>query len=242
MENKNTNMTIFAEALISNRDYKNARINGEAVGVTNARVWATAVKALRIPAYAIRVYRYNHMGDAEAVAPCDQSPLYTALKPVLDMVGVVNGAQLDAHNCAEEIISNALRFRVIDITPEMAHARAEKREAKKALDEDESADNQANYDHWEAEVKRLESEPGNCKHIPEIQSESAFVKAVEILLGDAITKQSLKSAEQVAAEEEAKKAERKAKAKARKKARNAKKSADKVESDSVQALPHELAV
>lgn len=219
--NNNQTMSIFAQALIDNREYKNARVNGEAVGVSNARAWIAAVKSIRIPAYAVRVYRYNHMGDAETVAPCDQTALYSAIRPVLDMIDVVNGASLDAKNVAEEIIANAMKFRVIDITPEMAHARCEKREAKKALDEDATEETQANYDHWTDEVKRLEELPGNCKRIPEIVSESAFVKSVEILLGDAINKQTAKSAEQVAAEEEAKRQARRAATKAKKAAKKA---------------------
>ena len=217
----NTNITIFAEALVDNREYKNARINGNAVGVANARKWVNAVKAIRLPAYAVRVYRYNNMGEAEVVAKCDETPVYNAIAPVLEMVGEVNGAKLNAHNVAEEIIANALRFRVIDITNEMAHARLEKRLAKKAMEEDENEDTIANYDKWADEVKRLEEEPGNCKRIPEIVSESAFVKAVEILLGDAIKKQAMKSAEEVAAEEEAKRRARREKTAAKKAAKKA---------------------
>lgn len=212
MSNTNT-MSIFAEALVNNREYKNARVNGEAVGVSKSRQWIAAVKSLRLPAYAVRVYRYNHMGDAEAVAQCDQTPLYSALAPVLEMVGTVNGAKLNSRNVAEEIISNAVRFRVIDITPEMAHARCDLREARKAMAEEET------ISAYETEVARLEELPGNCKRIAEIQSETSFVKAVEILLGDAILKQSMKSVEQVAAEEEAKRAERRAKTKAKKEAK-----------------------
>lgn len=215
------NLTIFAEALVDNREYKNARINGEAVGVANSRKWIAAVKAIRLPAYAVRVYRYNNMGEAEAVAKCDETPVYNAIAPVLEMIGMVNGAKLNAHNVAEEIISNVLRFRVIDITPEMAHARCEKRNAKKAMDENECEETIAAYDNWVEEVKRLEGEPGNCKRIPEIVSESAFVKAVEILLGDAINKQAMKSAEEVAAEEEAKRAARREATKAKRAAKKA---------------------
>ena len=215
------NMTIFAEALVNNREYKNARINGPAVGVANSRKWIAAVKAIRLPAYAVRVYRYNNMGEAEVVAKCDETPVYTAIAPVLEMIGEVNGAKLNAHNVAEEIIANALRFRVIDITNEMAHARLEKRLAKKAMDEDENEETIANYDKWADEVKRLEEEPGNCKRIPEIVSETAFVKAVEILLGDAIKKQAMKSAEEVAAEEEAKRRARREKTAAKKAAKKA---------------------
>ena len=215
----NNNMTIFAEALVVNRDYKNARINGNAVGVANARAWANAVKAMRIPAYAIRVYRYNNMGMADEVAKCDETPLYSAIFPVLDMIGEVNGFKLNAKNVAEEIIANALRFRVIDISNDMAHARLEKRRAKKDMDEEENEETIAAYEKWADEVKRLEEEPGNCKRIPEIVSESAFVKAVEILLGDAIKKQAMKSAEEVAAEEAARKKARNERAHARKAAK-----------------------
>lgn len=220
MSNTNT-MSIFAEALVNNREYKNARVNGEAVGVSKSRQWIAAVKSLRLPAYAVRVYRYNHMGDAEAVAQCDQTPLYSALAPVLEMVGTVNGAKLNSRNVAEEIISNAVRFRVIDITPEMAHARCDLREARKAMAEEETEETISAYETAKAEVARLEELPGNCKRIAEIQSETSFVKAVEILLGDAILKQSMKSVEQVAAEEEAKRAERRAKTKAKKEAKKA---------------------
>ena len=217
----NNTMSIFAEALISNLDYKNARVNGEAVGVSKARLWNGAVKALLIPAYAIRKYRYDHMGDTETVAPCDETPLYEALKPVLEMVGEVNGAKLDAHNCAEEIISNAMKFRVIDTSTEMAHARLQKSLAKKALTAEDTEENAEEYDKWVDECKRLEELPGNCKKIPDIQAESAFIKAVEHLLGAAITKQKAKSVEDIEAEKEAKRAERRAKTAAKKAAKKA---------------------
>ncbi len=214
-------MSIYAEALADNRNYKNARIDGKSVGVAESRAWGSAVKALRYPAYAIRQYRHANLGNAETVEACDMSDLYTALRVVLDLVGVVNGAKLDAKNCAEEIISQASRIRTIDTTPEMAHARLEKRNAKKDLDEDETEETRKAYEDASAEVERLESMPGNCKKIIEIQTESAFVKAVEILLGDAITKQTMKTLEEVLAEEEAKRQARRAKTAAKKAAKKA---------------------
>lgn len=209
-------MSIYAEALADNRNYKNARIDGKSVGVAESRIWGSAVKALRYPAYAIRQYRHANLGNAETVAPCDMSALYTALHNVLELVGEVNGAKLDAKNCAEEIISQASRIRTIDTTPEMAHAHLEKRLAKKELDENDCEETRKAYEDICLEVERLESEPGNCKKILEIQTESAFVKTVEILLGDAITKQTMKTLEEVLAEEEAKRQARRAKTAAKK--------------------------
>jgi hypothetical protein len=215
------NLSIFAEALVDSRDYKNAKINGEAVGVANSRKWIAAVKAIRIHAYAIRVYRYNNMGETETVAQCNETPVYDALAPILEMVGIVNGAKLNAHNIAEEVIANAMTFRVVDTSNEMAHARLEKKLAKQAMEEDENEDTISAYDHWVEEVKRLEGLPGNCKRIPEIVKESAFVRSVEILLGDAISKQTAKSAEAVAAEEEAKRQARREATKAKRAAKKA---------------------
>lgn len=215
------NLSIVAEALSVNREYKNARIDGKTVGVAEYKAWNNAVKALRLPAYAIRQFRHDNMSNAETVS-CDMTALYTALHTVLDLVGVVNGAKLDTANCAEEIIAHASRIRVIDITPEMAHARSEKREAKKAMDEDETPENIQAYEDATAEVVRLESIAGNCKRLFEIQSESSFIKAVEILLGDAINKQTMKTLEEVLAEEEAKRQARRAKTAAKRAAKKSK--------------------
>ena len=213
--------TIYAEALSDNRNYKNARMDGKTIGVSESRTWNNAVKAIRYPAYAVAQYRHANLANTEIVVPCDLSALYSALHTILDLVGEVNGAKLHAENIAETVIANASRIRTIDISNEMAAARYEKRQAKKALDEDDSAENQTAYDNAKAEVERLESMPGNCKKLFEINSESAFVKAVEVALGDAINGQCMKSAEQVQAEEEAKRQARRAKTAEKKKAKKA---------------------
>lgn len=209
-------MSIYAEALKSNREYKNARINGEAVGVTNARNWLALVKACRTHAYTVRKYRYDNMGMSDEVKPCDMSNLFNAIRPVIELIGEVNGDKLNPVNVAEEFVALSVRFRVIDITPEMAHARCNLREARKAMNEDENEDTIAKVEACKAEVEHLESIAGNCKRIVEIQSESAFVKAIEIALGDAINKQELRPVEEILAEKAAKEAERKAKRKANK--------------------------
>lgn len=209
-------MSIYAEALVSNREFKSARINGESVGVTAARVWIAAVKAILIPAYSVYKYRFDHMGDAENVAPCNQSPLYDALHVVLGLIDDVNGAKLNAANIAENVIACAVRFRVIDTSEEMAHAHCEKRLAFKALNDDDTPEHQSNYDKWVDECKRLESLPGNCKRIVELQSDATFVRNVELMLGDAILKQSLRPVEDILAEKAALKAARDAKRRANK--------------------------
>lgn len=212
-------MSIYAEALMSNREFKSARINGESVGVTAARVWIAAVKAVLIPAYTVYKYRFDHMGDTEKVAACDQTALYDALHNVLNFVGEVNGAKLNAHNVAENVISCAVRFRVIDTSEEMSHAHCERNIARKRLNDDETPENQTVYDKWVDECARLEALPGNCKRIVEIQSETTFVRNVELMLGDAILRQSLRPVEEILAEKAALKAARDAKRKANKAAK-----------------------
>lgn len=214
-------MSVYAEALMSNREYKNARIDGVAVGVNEARHWVKLVKTALIPAYDVRKYRYDNMGEVDTVAPCDMSALFDAIRPIIALVGEVNGDKLNPANIAEEFVSHSVKFRVIDITPEMAHARNMFREARKAMNAEETPDNVAKFEACKAEVERLESIPGNCKRIVEIQSESAFVKAVEIALGDAIKRQTLRPSDEILAEKAAKEAERKAKRKANKNAKKA---------------------
>jgi hypothetical protein len=216
-----SNLSIYAEALSANREYKNAKMDGKTLGVINARTWSASVKALRYPAYAIRSYRHANMSNAEVAAPVDMSKFYEAIRVVLDLVGEVNGAKLHAENIAEEIIAHASRIRTIDITNEMAQARFDKRQAKTALNEEENEETLKAYDDACAEVERLEDLPGNCKKLFEINAEAAFVKAVEIVLGDAINKQMMKSLEEVQAEEEARRQARRAKTAAKKAAKKA---------------------
>ena len=209
-------MSIYAEALISNLDYKSARITGEIVGVTNYRNWSATVKSALVPAYKVAEYRWNNMGNTDDVIPCDLSDLYNAIRPIIAMIGDVNGDTLNPVNVAESIISLSTRIRSIDTSNEMAHARCEKKSAKERLNEEDTPENQSAYDHWSEEVKRLESLPGNCKRRIEMQAESTFVKNVEYALGNAITHQCARPTEEILAEKAAKEAERKAKRKANK--------------------------
>lgn len=215
-------MSIYAQALSVNREYKNARIDGVTVGVAEARHWVAMVKAMRIPAYNVRKYRYDNMAMAETVAPCDMTALFDAIRPVLALVGEVNGDKLNPANIAEEIVALSVRTRTIDVSPEMAHVRENMRIARKAVNDYDGndavklAELEAKVEACKTAVAELEALPGNCKRIVEIQSETAFVKAVEIALGDAINKQALRPAEEILAEKAAKEAERKAKRKANK--------------------------
>lgn len=212
----NTTMSVYAQALIANRQYKKARVDGIAVGMDAARSWNTLVKACLVPAYAVYKHRYDNMGKVDAVTACDMTPVYDAIRPIVNAIGEVNGDKLNPVNVAEIIVSKSVRQRAIDTSVEMAHARSEKREAKKQYDENDSAENLAKYESATAEVKRLEGVAGNCKTINEIQSETAFIRAVEIALGDAITKQTLRPVEEILAEKAAKEEARRAKRKANK--------------------------
>lgn len=219
MTNTTTTMSVFAEALVDNRKYKNMRVNGNAVGVANARLWSNAVKNILPHAYAVAEYRYNCMGDSAEAAPYDMSALYASIRALNKLIGEVNGDMLNPVNIAESVVAEAMIFRAIDLTDEMAHARCDLTVARKAKNEDDSEENVARYNAAKAEVERLENLPNNCKKIATMQSETAFVKAVEIMLGDAISKQSARPLSEILAEKEAKKNARKAAANKRKAAK-----------------------
>lgn len=219
-------MNILAQSLADNSaNFKNARINATVLGdVVLTRNWLQAVKAMRIPAYSVAEIRHNNMNvPADKATQADQTPLYDALRVVINMIGEVNGITLDIHNCAEAIILASATYRPIDLTPAMAEARCRKsiasRELREAVGNEAVEAAQANYDRCVEEVKTLEGIAGNCRQQFEAVKESAFVKTVEHLFGDAINQQAAKSAEQIAAEEALKREARKAQAKAARQAR-----------------------
>lgn len=219
MTNTTTTMSVFAEALIDNRKYKDMRVNGNAVGVANARLWSNAVKNILPHAYAVAEYNYNHMGDSADAAPCDKSNLYASIRALNKLIGEVNGDMLNPVNIADCVVAKAMIFKAKDLTDEMAHARCDLTVARKAKNEDASEENIARYNAAKAEVERLENLPDNCRKDPTMQSEAAFVKAVEIMLGDAIKKQHARPLAEILAEKEAKKNARKAAANKRKAAK-----------------------
>ena len=209
-------MSIYAQALTFNRDFARNQINAKSIGFAEYHSWKSALSNALVESYKIAEYRYNHMGDVGEVAPCDQNNLYGAIRVVVGLIGEVNGDTLNPVNVAEAFIAESLRFVKIATSNEMAHAYCEKKSAKKKLDEENTAENQANYDHWEAEVTRLENLPGNCKLKPTMQSEATFTKLIQAKLGDAILHQSARPVEEIIAEKSAREAERKAKRKANK--------------------------
>lgn len=209
-------MSIYAQALTFNREFARNQVNAKSLGFAEYHNWKSAICNALTEAYKIAEYRYNHMGDVSEVAPCDQNALYASIRVITGLIGEVNGDVLNPVNIAEAFIAESLRFVKIAVSNEMAHAYCEKKSAKKRLEDDETAENQSAYDHWEAEVTRLENLPGNCKLKPTIQSETTFMKLVQNKLGDAILHQSARPVEEILAEKSAREAERKAKRKANK--------------------------
>ncbi len=223
MANTTTKTTLIAQALADNNEFKKEHITPKTLGdYALAREWRNALKATRLPAYRIAEKRHNAMSKVEEES-IDQSALYTALKPVLDLIGEINGHKLNAKNVAETIIGESHRIVVKDYNADLADARIDLRRAK--IDE-KNAETDADLETATAEKERLEDEiarleaiPGNCKKQYDIRTETTFINAVEFLLGEAVTGQLAKSADEIAAEIKAKEDARKAKSKARRQAK-----------------------
>ena len=209
-------MSIYAQALTFNRDFAKNQINAKSLGFAEYHSWKSAICGALTEAYKVAEYRYNHMGDTNTVAPFDLNALYAKIRVVNGLIGEVNGDILNPENLAEAFISEAMRFVKIATSNEMAHAYCERKSANDKLKEDATEENQANYDHWDAECKRLENLPGNCKFKPTIQSEATFMKLIHAKLGDAILKQSARPIEEILADKARKEADRKDKRKANK--------------------------
>lgn len=242
------NTTIYAETLADNRDYKNARIDGKTVGVKEARAWNNAVNAMLVPAYAVAKYHHDNLGkqiaEDDLILETLMGKVYTALHPVLDLVGEVNGAKLFADTCAPLICSVASRIVTVDLTVKMVNARWYKKQANYVLEngmdglvlvsmdeerikfiEDltKAAENEETLADFVEEcnnlVKRLENEPGNCRKEFAIATDNGFKNAVEIALGDAIRGQKMESVESILAKIEARRQARRAKTAAKKAAK-----------------------
>jgi len=234
MKNTNTMNTqaqansVLAQVLsLHATSYKNKRINPTTLGdATLASKWSNTVKALKMTAYKVWVDRHDNVGNSDWT-PISQNCVYANVKELVEMIGEVNGMKLNMSTIAEMAIGMSFRAESIDITEEMAHARCEKKKAKAKLDEEDTEENQANYDKWVDEVKRLESTSGNCKNRFTANRDNDFIKKFELTIGDAIAEQNARPAEEIEAEKAAKEAERKAKAKARKAAAKAKAKAEK---------------
>lgn len=233
--NTTTNeLSIIAQALSVNRDLKKERITASSIGNYKLAVeWRNAVLDTLVPAYAVWTFYHDKMGlPVEVNTPVNAetlNKLYDKVRAVLDLIGEVRGEKLVTKNCVDAIIAEAHDWTYIDISNEMAHARNMlkiAREAVKNATTDEGlAAATASKDEWTAEVKRLESTPGNCRAIPVAPKDNKFILAVERLLGDAINQEMAKPAEQVEAERLAKKEARKQQRKDAKKAKAEKQTA-----------------
>ena len=199
----------------------------EVLAPNEVQTLRVALSALRFPAYTVWATRFNNAKANEPVK-VDMGDLYARAKALCDLLGEINGAPLHAENLVELFVTEAHYVGKKDITNEMAHLHNERKKAKKAMDEDDSDENIAEYNRLNEECKLLENTPGNCQDEHKPVSESTFVNKVSRLLGAIINDQQAKSAEQVQAEETARKEALKARAKARKEAaKKAKETANK---------------
>lgn len=230
----NNTMSIYAQALAFNKQFKKNKINAGSLGFAEFSAWKKAIVNALNAAYKVAEYRHNNMGNKDIIKACDMTPVYEAIRPIIRLIGEVNGDTLRAENVAEMFVAKSIRYRGIDITEAMAHARCNYTSARDAFNNAEQGtmsdkDFEAKLarlekakDDAEAEVKRLEDEPGNTKNIPDMQSETTFIKTIQEALGDAITNQCARPYDEIVADKAAREQARKDKRRANK---NAKKNA-----------------
>lgn len=238
----NAQATTLAEALALNATmYKNRRISDDTVSDAQVvKTWKESVEALRLSAYAVAKCRHNNI-FAETKTDVSLDPVYDCIRPIIDLIGEVNGLKLSAEDCVEPIIGFSARYKSIDTTKEMAAARCKKESASRLLkqavkdgaDPDVISALEASFKAKAEIVSDMEKIAGNCRQEFTIATESAFMKSMEHLFGDAVAKQAAKSTEEIKAEIEAKKAERKARKAAKKAKAEAKSEEPTPEAESV---------
>lgn len=214
-------MSIYSNTLSTIANTKAVKLNGAICGSPEDYLkLKNAISATRLPAYAVYAQRFDNAKNG-TVNKVDMSALYTAVRALCDLIGDVNGAPIHPENVADLIVSQSFRIRVIDLTPEMAHAHAMLKSAKERFEDNPTEENELAVEEQKAICKTLESTPGNCRDMREAVSEGAFTNKIARLMGAVINEQKAKSVEEIMAEEAARKEKRKAAAKARKQAKKA---------------------
>lgn len=212
-----------------NRALKNAKLNADQIGADNFTAWKNAVNAMLKPAYVIAAARHDAIVGGYK-AEVDQSVLYMAVKGVLELIGKVNGHDLDVKAIADNIIGCSYAWKVKDISPELMFERSAKKNDEALLrkykttagvnPEAITALEQSIEEH-KNNITALEAIPGNCIREYTVISDTTFRTSVERFLGDAINEQNAKTWEELEAEAEAKKEARRARQQAKRAAKKA---------------------
>ena len=214
-------MNIYASSLSTIAQTKSVKLNGSLCGTpADFLKLKNAISAIRLPAYSVYAQRFDNAKN-NTPNTIDLSALYASVRALCDLVGEVNGAPIHPENVAELMVAQSFRVRVIDLTPEMAHAHAMLKVARDTYEDDQTEENATNLENWKTTCKALEMTPGNCRDLRESVTDATFVSKIARLMGAVINEQQAKSVEEIMAEEAARKEKRKAQAKARKDAKKA---------------------
>ena len=83
-------------ALVYNNRFANEKITGDQIGVENFETWKTMLENLHRAAYAAYVVCENSGLTAESVS-IDKTAVFDAIRPILSVIGDVNGHKLYAN-------------------------------------------------------------------------------------------------------------------------------------------------
>ena len=215
-------------ALTANNRFANVKITGDQIGVDNFETWKTMLENLHRSAYSAYVVCENSGLTAESVS-IDKTAVFDAIKPILSVIGDVNGHKLYANaEMAVAMIAYSGRRANKDagelqlINSQISNTKKaiavyEKiNVADKAFKESKLAEMNAALEKLIDEKDALLEKPDMRIKQPTRTTFNAFRLDVEHFLARTISGQLAKTLEELDAEEAARKEARKAAAKARK--------------------------
>ena len=219
----NNNMTIFAQALTVNSTIKSrkaALINGEHIGVDNFAKW----KAATHEAY-MTFYNYNQkVLEGAFTEGVDTVKVTTyamnALQALLDLIGDVNGHRIVKNtDMIKNVLASVAPYSIKNktervgeackVASELANYKKEYRNLGNGVSAEYVAELEKNIEETKARLATLDTMPGSGATSKIRVNESTFRFELERTLAQIITKQSMKTWEELEEEENKRKQEKK---------------------------------
>ena len=209
---KNTD-TIIANVLVDNNRFATHKVKADQLDAEIFRNWKNGIEAIRKAAYAVYAECENAGLDVKH-ADTDLTAVYNALKPVLKMVGHVNGHYLAIHQQLAICAVTYAGKRANADSPELQLACSMLRNRQKELTQYEKTNGvrPETLEKLRAEIAELEdkkaqliAEPDNRIKTPTRTSAEAFRLDFEHRLARFIAEQQAKTWEELEAEAQARK-------------------------------------
>lgn len=226
--NLETTGNALVDAMLANRGYSDRKLSAKEFDVESIRAWHGKLDALHSACYEVAVKCYNNESNV------DYAEVYSAIRPLYDIIGEVNGAKLRSDfRVATVLTTKAVADKNVN-SSDLNYELSRKRLASSRLKEleetngtcEETKEKLRNeIEEIEAKIDELKKEYGHKTKQYRKVSASNFYKAVEDFIADRLEERLAMTEAEVQAEAQKIKEARKKKSAENKKRKDAEKKA-----------------